>query len=171
MTEKTELTQLENNQLEDNELGDKKTLKNDSGLKNMARSMMNNPQMHHYTMYLIFGVITTLVNLVIFKLLIDRGIHYTISTTIAFVLAVSVAFWTNRTWVFRSQSQGMKAIFREMTSFFSVRILTYFVDIIGLVIFIELVHIDEFISKIIINVVVVVLNYLLSRYVVFQART
>lgn len=163
MTEKNEANQL-------SETKDKKALNNDSGLKNMTRTMMDNPKMRHYTLYLIFGVITTLVNLLIFKVLIDRGIHYTISTTIAFVVAVTVAFWTNRTWVFRSQSQGLKAIFREMTSFFSVRILTYFVDIIGLVVLIELVHIDEFISKIIINVFVVVLNYLLSRFVVFQAR-
>ena len=128
------------------------------------------PRMRHYTLYLIFGVITTLVNLVIYKLLLDLGVHYTISTTIAFVIAVSVAFWTNRTWVFRSQSRGIKGIFREMTSFFSVRILTYFVDVIGLIILIELVHMGAFVSKIVINVLVVVLNYLLSRFVVFQTR-
>lgn len=128
------------------------------------------PRIRHYTMYLIFGIITTLVNLVIYKILIDMGIHYTVSTTIAFIIAVSVAFWTNRTWVFRSQSRGLKAIFREMTSFFSVRIVTYFVDLFGLIMLIELLHLDEFLSKIIINVLVVVLNYLLSRFVVFQAR-
>lgn len=155
---------------ETNHRAEKKGLKQGNRLKNLTKNLMGSPKMRHYTLYLIFGVITTLVNLVIFKVLIDRGIHYTISTTIAFVVAVTVAFWTNRTWVFRSLSQGIKAIFREMTSFFSVRILTYFVDIIGLVILIELVHIDEFISKIIINVLVVVLNYLLSRFVVFQAR-
>ena len=128
------------------------------------------PRMRHYSLYLIFGVITTLVNLVIYKLLLDLGIHYTISTTIAFVIAVSVAFWTNRTWVFRSQSRGIKGIFREMTSFFSVRILTYFVDVIGLIILIELVHMGAFVSKIVINVLVVVLNYIFSRFVVFQTR-
>jgi putative flippase GtrA len=129
------------------------------------------PRIRHYSMYLIFGIITTLVNLVIYKVLIDAGIHYTVSTTIAFIVAVTVAFWTNRTWVFRSQSRGLKAIFREMTSFFSVRIVTYFVDLLGLVMLIELLHLDEFISKIIINILVVVLNYLLSRFVVFQARS
>ena len=129
------------------------------------------PRIRHYSMYLIFGIITTLVNLVIYKILIDTGIHYTVSTTIAFIVAVTVAFWTNRTWVFRSQSRGLKAIFREMTSFFSVRIVTYFVDLLGLIMLIELMHLDEFLSKIIINILVVVLNYLLSRFVVFQARS
>ena len=170
MTEKIELTALEGKKPDADGMAHGKGYKQENGLKSLAKSLMGNPKMRHYTLYLVFGVITTLVNLVIFKVLIDRGLHYTISTTIAFVVAVTVAFWTNRTWVFRSQSRGLKAIFREMTSFFSVRILTYFVDVIGLVIFIELVHIDEFISKIIINVLVVVLNYLLSRFVVFQAR-
>lgn len=169
MTEKTELDE-QHVRRNVNHPADENDGKKDSSLISVVKNLLDNPRMRHYTLYLIFGVITTLVNLVIFKLLIDRGIHYTISTTIAFVVAVTVAFWTNRTWVFRSQSRGIKAIFREMTSFFSVRILTYFVDIIGLVILIELVHIDEFISKIIINVLVVVLNYLLSRFVVFQAR-
>ena len=105
-----------------------------------------------------------------YKLLIDAHVHYTISTTIAFVVAVSVAFWTNRIWVFQSRSRGIKAIFREMTSFFSVRILTYLVDLVGLVVLIELIHLDEFISKLLVNALVIVLNYLLSRFVVFQAR-
>jgi putative flippase GtrA len=126
--------------------------------------------MRHYSLYFIFGVITTLVNLLIFKLLIDAGIHYTISTTIAFIVAVSVAFWTNRTWVFSSQSQGLKSIFREMTSFFSVRIFTYFVDLAGLIILIELIRMDPFISKILLNGLVIILNYLLSRFVVFKAH-
>lgn len=128
------------------------------------------PRIRHYTLYLIFGVITTLVNLLVFKLLIDAGIHYTISTTIAFIVAVSVAFWTNRTWVFSSRTRGLKAIFREMTSFFSVRIFTYFVDLVGLIILIELIQMDPFISKILLNVLVIILNYLLSRFVVFQAH-
>ncbi|MEN1760688.1 GtrA family protein [Anoxynatronum sibiricum] len=128
------------------------------------------PRIRHYTSYLIFGVVTTLVNLVIYKLLIDMGVHYALSTTIAFIVAVSVAFWTNRIWVFQSRSRGMKALFREMTSFFSVRILTYLVDVVGLVVLIELVHLDEFISKLLVNGLVIVLNYLLSRFVVFQTR-
>jgi putative flippase GtrA len=129
------------------------------------------PRVRHYTMYLAFGVLTTLINLLIYKLLIDIGIHYTVSTTIAFIAAVSVAFWTNRIWVFRSQSRGLKAIFREMTSFFSVRMMTYFIDIMGLILLIEIFRVDEFISKILVNGLVVVLNYLLSRFVVFQSRT
>lgn len=128
------------------------------------------PRIRHYLLYLIFGVITTLVNLLVFKLLIDYGIHYTLSTTIAFIVAVSVAFWTNRIWVFRSRSRGIRAIFREMTSFFSVRVLTYFIDLAGLILLIEVVRMDAFLSKIVVNILVVMLNYLLSRFVVFQAR-
>jgi len=125
-------------------------------------------QMQHYSLYILFGLITTLVNLIVYKVLIDLGIHYTISTTVAFVVAVSVAFWTNRLYVFRSQSQGLASVFREMTSFFSMRILTYLIDVVGLILLIELLLVDPFISKLLVNGLVVVLNYLLSRFVVFQ---
>ena len=125
-------------------------------------------RMRHYSLYLIFGVVTTLVNLVVYKLLIDVGIHYTISTTIAFVTAVSVAFWTNRIYVFRSSNKGRKAVMREMTSFFSVRILTYLIDVTGLVVLIEGLKMDPFIAKVLVTGLVVILNYVFSRFVVFK---
>ncbi len=140
--------------------------KNGPGLKDV----INHPRTRHYTVYLVFGVVTTLVNLLVYKILLDKGFHYTLSTTMAFMVAVTVAFWTNRTWVFRSQRRGLKGIFREMTSFFSVRMLTYVVDVVGLVFFIELIGLDEFFSKVIISLLVVVLNYVLSRFVVFHTK-
>src|SRR5690554_4929062 len=121
----------------------------------------------HYASYLVFGVLTTVINLTIYKLLIDLGIHYTVSTTVAFVVAVMVAFYTNRRWVFSSQSAD-RSMFKEMTLFFSVRIGTYLFDLIGLILLIQFLSMDEFISKLIVNVGVVVLNYILSKWVVFR---
>ncbi|AKL93689.1 GtrA family protein [Clostridium aceticum] len=118
----------------------------------------------HYASYLIFGVLTTLVNLVIYKVLVDMGIHYAISTTIAFVVAVMVAFYTNRRWVFATTGKGLM---KEMVLFFTVRIGTYVFDLVGLIILIQLFHMDEFISKLIVNGGVVLLNYILSKRVVF----
>lgn len=126
-------------------------------------------KMKHYASYLVFGVLTTVVNLTIYKLLIDVGVHYTISTTAAFVVAVIVAFYTNRRWVFSSQVVG-KSVFKEMGLFFAVRIGTYFFDLIGLILMIQLLHMDEFISKLIVNVGVVILNYILSKRVVFKSK-
>ncbi len=127
-------------------------------------------KIRHYCLYIIFGVITTLVNLVVFRVFLEFGLHYTISATIAFAVAIITAYYTNKTWVFGSQRKGVTAVFKELTSFFSARIFTYFVDIAGLLILVELLKQDPFISKLLMNIVVVLLNYILSRWVVFKAR-
>ncbi|AOY75547.1 GtrA family protein [Clostridium formicaceticum] len=119
----------------------------------------------HYFSYLLFGVLTTLVNLVIYKILVDVGLHYSISTTIAFVVAVMVAFYTNRRWVFSTTDKGF---IKEMSLFFTVRIGTYVFDLVGLIVLIQLFHMEEFISKLIVNAGVVLLNYILSKRVVFK---
>ncbi len=124
-------------------------------------------KIRHYSYYLVFGLLTTIINLTTYKLLIDRGIHYTISTSIAFVIAVSVAFYTNRRWVFESQVEG-RGILKELLLFFSVRIGTYFFDLIGLILMIQFLHMDKFISKIIVNFGVIILNYILSKLLVFK---
>ncbi|SES81502.1 Putative flippase GtrA (transmembrane translocase of bactoprenol-linked glucose) [Natronincola peptidivorans] len=124
-------------------------------------------KMKHYGSYLVFGVLTTVVNLTIYKLLLDAGVHYTISTTVAFVVAVSVAFYTNRKWVFSSEVVGKK-VYKEMGLFFAVRIGTYLFDLIGLILLIQFFSMDEFISKLIVNAGVIVLNYILSKWVVFK---
>ncbi len=121
----------------------------------------------HYFIYLVFGVLTTVVDLLVYKILLDLGVHYTISTTIAFVAAVMVAFYTNRRWVFSSKTKG-KQVLREIGLFFSVRIGTYVFDLIGLIIMIQFLQVDKFISKVIVNFGVIVLNYILSKWVVFK---
>lgn len=127
-------------------------------------------KIRHYSLYILFGVITTLVNLVVFRGFLELGLHYTISATIAFMVAVITAYYTNKTWVFGSQTKGMSAVVKELTSFFSARIFTYVVDIAGLLLLVELLKQDPFTSKLLMNVVVVILNYILSRWVVFKTQ-
>jgi len=124
-------------------------------------------KIRHYLSYLVFGLLTTVINLIIYKILIDRGVHYTISTTIAFIVAVIVAFYTNRKWVFSSNATGRK-VFKEMIMFFTVRIGTYLFDLIGLIFLIQVLDLGAFISKIIVNGGVIILNYILSKTLVFK---
>ncbi|SFH91204.1 Putative flippase GtrA (transmembrane translocase of bactoprenol-linked glucose) [Tindallia magadiensis] len=127
-------------------------------------------KIRHYSLYIIFGVITTVVNLVVFRIFLEVGLHYTVSATIAFVIAVLTAYYTNKTWVFGSRTKGVKDVWKELISFFSARIFTYFVDIAGLLLLVEGLEQEPFLSKLLMNIVVVVLNYILSRWVVFKAR-
>lgn len=74
-------------------------------------------------LYLVFGGLTTLVNIFSYFVLTDVGeIQYLVSTAIAWVLSVLFAYFTNRVWVFQSTASGTKAILREIGSFFRMQV-------------------------------------------------
>lgn len=122
-------------------------------------------------MYLIFGVLTTLVNIVsyyIFSHILKTGVMF--STVIAWVLAVLFAYVTNRKWVFTSYAKGRKEIFNELLSFFSCRIATGIVDTLFMFIFVERLHFNDVIIKIIANIIVIILNYIASKLIIFKKK-
>lgn len=119
--------------------------------------------------YLVFGVLTTLVNIVSFALL-DKwlGFDYKLAATIAWILSVVFAFITNKLYVFQSRTADIGAVVREFVSFVFFRGLSYLLDIGTLIVLVELFHVDSVIAKIAANVLVVVFNYFASKYVIFK---
>ena len=117
-------------------------------------------------LYIVFGVLTTIVNIVAYlffaKLL---GINYIISNTFAWVLSVLFAYVTNRIWVFESKNSN---IIKEISLFFGGRLFSGIVDTGLMYVFIDLLSIGDFISKIIIQIIVVILNYVISKLIVFK---
>ncbi len=120
--------------------------------------------------YVIFGVLTTIVNFVVYGILIVGNIDYRISTTIAFIISILFAYITNKIYVFNSKTYGTIETIVEFIKFLLSRVITYIVDIFGLIILIEIVQIDSMVSKVIINIVVIILNYILSKIIVFQNK-
>ena len=116
----------------------------------------------HVSAYLVFGVLTTLVNLVVYRGLLEI-VNYRTAAILAFVAAVLFAYVTNRKYVFLSRGSVRK----ESVRFFLSRLATFGVNYVGLVALVELFFVDEFLSQVIMNVVVIVLNYVLSRLLVF----
>lgn len=104
----------------------------------------------------------------IYKLLIDQNIHYSLSTTISFIIAVSFAYYTNRKWVFRSKAVLPKDVTFETINFFLARIGTYMFDLAGLVVMVQFLNLEPFFSKVFLNVLIIGLNYVLSRVAVFK---
>lgn len=115
-------------------------------------------------LYLIFGFLTTVIYLGIYKVLLDMKFEYIFSANIAFVVAVFFAFITNRHLVFKKGSNVLK----EIILFFGLRIVTQFINNIGLVIMIELLCLDEFISQVFLSILVIILNYIFSKYLIFK---
>jgi putative flippase GtrA len=119
--------------------------------------------------YLFTGVCTTLLNLGTFYVLTNvLNIHYLISNTIAWIVGVVFAYVTNRTFVFQSKSKNKKDVLREIISFFLARVLSLGVDQVLIFIMIEFSPIGSTIAKLISNVVVVAINYLLGKFIIFK---
>ncbi len=128
-------------------------------------------------MYLVFGVLTTLVNWVVYSVLIRVfGIDMTVSNAAAWFMAVLFAFITNKIWVFESKSWEMPFVIREMFSFYGARILTGLIEIFApsflfwLGLDQSLFGIKGFAAKILVSVVVVILNYIFSKLLVFREK-
>lgn len=118
--------------------------------------------------YIFFGVITTLVNIISYMIFNYIGIPYIISNLMAFILSVIFAFLTNKVYVFNSKSWGMNVLLREGISFLGARLTTFIIDMALLIIMVERLEINDFISKCLVNVVVIILNYILSKLIIFR---
>lgn len=120
-------------------------------------------------MYLIVGVCTMIVSLVSYYILANpMGIYYQAANIISWVLAVAFAYVTNKKYVFKSKYTGLSGTAREMTSFVSSRIASLLAEIVSMYFFVQICQIDDNIVKLMNQVLVTVLNYIFSKFWVFQ---
>ncbi|WP_411682442.1 GtrA family protein [Clostridium thailandense] len=118
--------------------------------------------------YGIFGVLTTVVNIIVYKILIDRNVYYITSNVIAFILSIIFAYLTNKKWVFYSETNTNIKVLEEFVKFSITRITTFLFDFLGMILLIEVFYFNKFYSKIFVSIVVIILNYLFSKKVVFR---
>ena len=136
-------------------------------------------------MYLVFGVLTTVVNFVVFwafgKIKDNESVLFTlgsfslkwvyIANVMAWICSVLFAFITNKLFVFESKTTAKGAVIKEMVSFFGARILCFLIfDVAVFALLIEVFHINEYLVKIINAVFVVIFNYVASKLVVFRNK-
>lgn len=117
-------------------------------------------------LYLIFGGLTTLVNIVVYALCTKLFyINWEISNIVAWILSVLFAYVTNRKYVFESKSNN---IVKEMTSFFGFRLLSFVLDMGFMYLFVDMIRMNDMFAKIIVQVIVIVLNYVFSKLFIFK---
>lgn len=125
--------------------------------------------------YLIFGVATTLVNWITYSVLVKGfAMNEAVGNAIAVVVAVLFAFITNKIWVFDSKQKDFSSLAKEALSFFGSRAVTGVIEIIG-VPALQSAGLNQSIfgikgmwAKIIISVVIIILNYIFSKFIVFR---
>lgn len=130
-------------------------------------------------LYLLFGGLTTLVDLAIRFSLYLIDIEITVGNinlyrravdVLAWICAVLFAFYTNRIWVFGSTAKGFVPILRELVAFAGGRIGTFLLQEGILFLFCNILHQNDFVWSVIAAVLVVILNYVISKLLVFRKK-
>lgn len=120
-------------------------------------------------LYLVFGVLTTLINVVVYGLCADiLHMDVMVSTIIAWILAVLFAYITNRKWVFHSTVDDKDGLIKELMAFFGCRLGTGVVDLVMMFIFVEVLKFHGMTIKLLANIIVIILNYVASKVLIFK---
>lgn len=117
--------------------------------------------------YIVFGVLTTLINILTYQILSLTGVSTLIANGIAWILSVLFAYVTNRKYVFDSHSENR---IQECLKFYGSRISTGILDMAGMWILVDILHLPGMVSKVGMNVIVIVLNYIFSKVFVFKHK-
>lgn len=123
-------------------------------------------QIKEVLLYLLFGGLTTLVNIVSFWILDCLNLPTAVSTALAWVLSVMFAFITNKKYVFGSENNPLK----EMSAFFGCRAFSGLFDLAIMIIFVDLLKYPSMIIKILSNLVVIIMNYFFSKFLIFRKK-
>ena len=119
--------------------------------------------------YLIFGVLTTILNLLVFSCCNTLlNINALLANVIAWFIAVIFAFVTNKYIVFESKSNENKVFVKELISFLTARLATLGLEEIMILIFITILGFNATLIKLIAQFLVIVFNYILSKMFVFK---
>lgn len=122
-------------------------------------------------MYGVFGVLTTIVNIAAYYVCYHGlTMPNLTSTAIAWLLAVIFAFITNKIWVFGSRSLEAKLLIYELNTFFTCRILTGLLDVLIMYVAVDIMVWDELLWKALSNVLVIILNFVASKLIIFKSK-
>ena len=122
-------------------------------------------------LYLVFGVLTTVVSLVTYYILTitilnpKDAFELQLANIISWVLSVLFAYITNRKYVFESRSNK---ILKEATSFMGGRIFTLLLDMAIMFIFVTVMHFNDKLFKLLSQIIVIAVNYIISKLFVFK---
>ena len=115
------------------------------------------------SMYAVFGVLTSIENVVLFRILLAFGIEYRIANLITLIVVKLTAYVCNKNFVFKSHCESIWALLAELGRFVFWRGATALID------YLELLHMPKLPGKIIVTVLVIVINYITGKKQVFKS--
>lgn len=121
-------------------------------------------------LYAVFGVLTTLINIGSFYIMTSCfHIENDLANNIAIILAVLFAYVTNKDLVFHSQAEGFGEKFIEFCKFILGRLVTMFIESIGGSLMFKYLPIPTIVSKCLITIIVIILNFFISKFFAFKS--
>ena len=136
-------------------------------MNSFIEKKIKNKNFHEIFMYGIFGVGTTIVNILIYQVFLWFQVDYKLSNLIALIGAKLFAYVVNKNFVFKSKCSNFKELFKEFIRFTLARGVTGLIDYFGLIFAVEILNLSEVYSKYVLQFIVIVLNYVLGKKAVF----
>jgi len=134
-------------------------------------------QQREIALYVIFGVLTTVISFVsyfLFRLILPESVISATALPVAFswICAVTFAYITNKIWVFKSKQENISGVIREFFGFYVARLFTLSVDLAAMFLLVDLAGLKggwhELLARVLVSVAVLVLNYILSKVFIFK---
>ena len=121
-------------------------------------------------LYIFFGGCTTILNIILFLICFHIFDFFGwLSNALAWWPSVVFAWWTNRVWVFHAQQGlGAQRLWKELMAFTGSRISTGIMDVTLVWLTVDVAQLNELAMKIVVGIVVVILNYLISKCLIFR---
>lgn len=122
-------------------------------------------------LYLFFGGLTFLISVISYAICLKLlGMDVLVANIISWIIAVLFAFFTNRRWVFKGKSDGAKDTAAQLASFIGDRLFTLAMEELILWVFVTRLGMNDIAIKIVAQIVVIVLNYFISKFMVFRKK-
>lgn len=118
--------------------------------------------------YLVFGVLTTVVDFLTYIILTHLSVNYMFANVISWIFAVIFAYVTNKIFVFNSKSTKKEVLIDEILSFVSARLFSLIFSLVFIYGMVTLLGTNDLIAKILSSVFVVIINYVLSKFYIFK---
>ena len=120
-------------------------------------------------LYVIFGILTTIVNLIAYYLFSNIiNINYLMSNTIAWIISVVFAYITNKFFVFNNSDINKDVIIEEFIKFMNCRLISGLSEVVLLFLFVDLLLMNDIVAKLIIGVLVALINFIFSKVFIFK---
>lgn len=120
-------------------------------------------------LYLFFGGLSFIVSISTYAgFNVGMGINELVANVLSWIITVLFAFLTNRVWVFQSPTNGVSEFMKQMFAFYSGRVITLIIEEVILLVFITWLGFNSMVIKVIAQVIVILLNYVISKLVIFK---